>query len=113
MIWQEISNMFLKGESIGVSHNTLLGRCIFMYHLKNQMVQLHLWLHSTFKELSNDTSHTKILVKTKKLWPEKSEKNKFVTTKKTVCHDEKNSLSRQFFFFIATNCFFFFDFSGS
>ena len=31
------------------------------------MVQLYSWLHSTFKELSNDTSHAKIRIQTKKL----------------------------------------------
>ena len=31
------------------------------------MVQLRPWLHSTFKELSNDTSHAQIRVKMKKL----------------------------------------------
>ena len=52
------------------------------------MVQLHQWLHSTFKELSNDTSHDQIQVKTKKLWPRQvGEENKllsrkFVTRKK-------------------------------
>ena len=33
------------------------------------MVKLYSWLHSTFKEFSNDTSHAQIRVKTKKLWP--------------------------------------------
>ena len=31
------------------------------------MVQLYSWLHSTFKELSNDTSHAQIRVQMKKL----------------------------------------------
>ena len=31
------------------------------------MVQLYPWLHSKFKQLSNDTSHAQILVQTKKL----------------------------------------------
>ena len=31
------------------------------------MVQLYPWLHSTFKELSNDTSHAQIQVQMKKL----------------------------------------------
>ena len=35
------------------------------------MVQIYSWLHSTFKEISNDTSHAQIRVKTKKLWPRK------------------------------------------
>ena len=33
------------------------------------MVQIPSWLHSTFKELSNEYSHAQIRVKTKKLWP--------------------------------------------
>ena len=32
------------------------------------MVQFHSRLHSTFKEISNDTSHAQIEVKMKKLW---------------------------------------------
>ena len=31
------------------------------------MVQIYPWLHSTFKDLSNDTSHAQIRVQTKKL----------------------------------------------
>ena len=31
------------------------------------MVQLYSWLHSIFKDISNDTSHTQIRVQTKKL----------------------------------------------
>ena len=38
------------------------------------MVQIYSWLHSTFKDLSNDTSHAQIRVKTKKLWPNKLDK---------------------------------------
>ena len=34
------------------------------------MVQLYSWLHSTFKDLSNDTSHTQVRVKIKNLWPQ-------------------------------------------
>ena len=44
------------------------------------------WLHSTFKELSNDTSHTQIRVKTKKLWPRQvghSFSSFYVATEKT------------------------------
>ena len=32
------------------------------------MVQISSWLHSTFKELSNEYSHAQIRVKMKKLW---------------------------------------------
>ena len=40
-----------------VSHSASLGR---MYHLEDQIVQLYPWLHSTFKDLSNNTSHAQI-----------------------------------------------------
>ena len=33
------------------------------------MVKIPSWLHSTFKDLSNEYSHAQIRVKTKKLWP--------------------------------------------
>ena len=33
------------------------------------MIQIPSWLHSTYKELSNEYSHAQIRVKTKKLWP--------------------------------------------
>ena len=71
------------------------------------------WLHSTFKELSNDTSHAQIRVKMKKLCPQQveEEKNKllsknYVATKQGTelcrdelrfCHDKASdkNLSRQ------------------
>ena len=34
------------------------------------MVQIPSWLHSTFKEISNEYPHAQIRVKTKKLWPQ-------------------------------------------
>ena len=44
------------------------------------MVQIPSWLHSTFKELSNDYSHAQIRVKTKKLWPRQvGEKNRLLS----------------------------------
>ena len=40
------------------------------------MVQISSWMHSTFKDLSNEYSHPQIRVKTKKLWPRQvGEKN--------------------------------------
>ena len=51
-------------------HNTSLRRSIFMYHLEHQMVQLYSWLHSTFKEISNDTSHVQIRVKKRSYGPD-------------------------------------------
>ena len=51
------------------------------------MVKIPSWLHSTFKELSNEYSHAQIRVKTKKLWPRQ------VGEKKTDCCQE--SMSRQ------------------
>ena len=51
------------------------------------MAQLHSCLHSTFKEISNDTSHTQFRVKMKKLWPQQVEKEKQAAEQK---------LSRQF-----------------
>ena len=57
------------------------------------MVQIPSWLHSTFKDLSNEYSHAQIRVKMKKLWPRQ------VGEKKTGCCQEvcrdKESMSRQ------------------
>ena len=50
-----------------MSHNVSFTRSVFLYHLEHQIIQLYSWLHSTFKELSNDTSHAQIQVQTKKL----------------------------------------------
>ena len=49
------------------------------------MVQIPSFLHSTFKELSNEYSHAQIRVKTKKLWPRQ------VREKKTSCCPENMS----------------------
>ena len=51
------------------------------------MVLIPSWMHSKFKELSNEYSHAQIRVKTKKLWPRQ------VGEKKTGCCQE--SISRQ------------------
>ena len=54
------------------------------------MIQIPSWLHSTYKELSNEYSHAQIRVKTKKLWPRQvgEEKQllsgKYVATRKYV-----------------------------
>ena len=56
------------------------------------MVQIPSWMHSTFKDLSNEYSHAQIRVKMKKLWPRQvgEEKQvavrKYVATRK-VCRD--------------------------
>ena len=46
------------------------------------MVQILSWLHSTFKELSNEYSHAQIQVKTKKLWPRQVREEKPVAVQK-------------------------------
>ena len=46
------------------------------------MVQIPSWLHSTFKELSNEYSHAQIRVKTKKLWPRQVREEKPVAIQK-------------------------------
>ena len=46
------------------------------------MVQIPSWLHSTFKELSNEYSHAQIRVKTKKLWPRQVREEKQVAVQK-------------------------------
>ena len=48
------------------------------------MVQIPSWLNSTFKELSNEYSHTQIRVKTKKLWPRQVGEEKQVAVRKYV-----------------------------
>ena len=87
VIWQEMNNIFPKEEVSLEAHSMQLGRYIFMYHLENKMVQIPSWLHSTFKELSNDTSHAKIRVKTKKLWPREVGEEKQAAIQK-LCRDQ-------------------------
>ena len=48
------------------------------------MVHIPSWLHSTFKELSNEYSHAQIRVKTKKLWPRQVGEEKQVAVRKYV-----------------------------
>ena len=77
------------------------------------MIQIPSWLHSTFKELSNEYSHAQIRAKTKKLWLRQvGEKNRLLSGKyvatwesmsrqATVCRDiatdvaTSSSMSRQ------------------
>ena len=48
------------------------------------MVQIPSWLHSTFKDISNEYSHAQIRVKTKKLWPRQVRKEKPVAVQKLM-----------------------------
>ena len=59
------------------------------------MVQLYSWLHSTFKDISNDTSHAQIRVKTKKLWPRQVGQS-FLSHSKKLCRDIENYVTTQF-----------------
>ena len=51
------------------------------------MVQIPPWMHSTFKELSNEYSHAQILVKMNKLWPRQVREEKQVVQK--LSRDQK------------------------
>ena len=55
------------------------------------MVQIPSWLHSTFKELSNEYSHAQIRVKTKKLWPRQVKEEKPVVVQK-ISRDQEIEL---------------------
>ena len=46
------------------------------------MVQIPSWMHSTFKDISNEYSHAKIRVKTKKLWPRQVREEKPIAGQK-------------------------------
>ena len=46
------------------------------------MVQIPSWLHSKFKEISNEYSHAQIRVKMKKLWPRQVGEEKQVAAQK-------------------------------
>ena len=63
------------------------------------MAQIYLCLHSTFKHLSNDTSHIQIRVKMKKLWLQRVREEKQVAEHKLCC-DKANSRARNL---VATN----------
>ena len=60
------------------------------------MVPIPSWMHSTFKELSNEYSHAKIRVKTKKLWPRQVREEKPVAVQ-IWCRDKplSRAVSRQ------------------
>ena len=66
------------------------------------MAQLRSCLHLTFKELSNDISHTKIQVKIKKLWPQQVEEAKQAVEKELcrdisrLCHNKASDKARNF-----------------
>ena len=59
------------------------------------MVQLYSWLHSTFKEVSNDTSFAQIRVKTKNYGPDKLDKENYRDRENSVVKEK--TLSRQSF----------------
>ena len=65
------------------------------------MVQISSWLHSTFKDLSNEYSHAQIRVKMKKLWPRQVGEEKQVAVRK-VCRDQE-SMSRPGEYVATTN----------
>ena len=47
------------------------------------MIQIHIWLHFKFKELSNDILDAQIRVKTKKLWLGKENKTLSIVCRNT------------------------------
>ena len=57
------------------------------------MVQILPWLHSTFKDLSNDMSHVQIRVKTKKLWSLQVGEEKLVLSRKNVATKQKKNVA--------------------
>ena len=54
------------------------------------MAQIHSFFNSTFKELSNDTSHAQIRVETRKLWPRQVGEEKQVAEHK-LCRDKASN----------------------
>ena len=70
------------------------------------MDQLYSWLHYTFKDISNNTSHAQIRVKMKKLWHQQVGEEKQAAEQKLFhdisrfCHDKANNKAINFF---ATN----------
>ena len=106
-----MSNIFPKEESTRVSQRAT-AKINFSVPSGTSNGSNFLWLHSTFKEFSNEYSHAQIRVKTKKLWPRQvgeekqvavqklsrlrklSRPGNLVATKKTVlrpknCHDQE------------------------
>ena len=70
------------------------------------MAKLHSLLHSTFQDLSNNTSHAQFRVKMKKLWPQQVEEENQAAEQKLChdisrfCHDKASEKARNF---VATN----------
>ena len=62
-----MSAIYTKEKSTGCLTTRHKEDEFFLYQIEHQMVQIPLWLYSSFKEISNDTSHTQIRVQTKKL----------------------------------------------
>ena len=60
------------------------------------MVQLHSWLHSTFKELSNDTSPTQIRVKRRSYSLDKLNKENSVASDRVFSIVTKNLVTTEF-----------------
>ena len=52
------------------------------------MVQIPSFIHSTFKDLSNEYSHAQIRVKTKKLWPRQVREEKPVAVQNLMSRPE-------------------------
>ena len=101
-----MSNIFPKEESTESLTTRHWEDKFFMYHLEDQMVQISIFLHSTFKDLSNEYSHAQIRVKTKKLWPrqvgeekqvavQKLSKTKQVVMTRKLSRDQKNCLDQK------------------
>ena len=59
------------------------------------MAQLHSWLNSSFKYLSNDTSHAQIQVQLKKLCHQQVGEEKQAAEHK-LCHDKASNKARNF-----------------
>ena len=59
------------------------------------MVQIPSWLHSIFKDLSNEYSHAQIRVKIKKLWPRQVGEEKQVVVQEIVLQPENLVATRK------------------
>ena len=59
------------------------------------MVPIPHWLHSTFKELSNESLHAQIQLKRRSYGPDKLEKKKWLLRRKNVTTKQKKKMSRQ------------------
>ena len=54
--------------------------------MEHQKIQIPSWMHSTFKDISNEYSHAQIRAKTKKLWLRQIGEKKLAVVRK-VCRD--------------------------